>query len=500
MSESALVIGGGFGGIAAALRLCAKGYAVELIERLPALGGRAQVYMREGFTHDAGPTVITAPFLFEELFSLFGKKMEDYVELKPIDPWYRFVFADGRTFDYGGTIEQTLAEVARFNPADQDGYLKLLAASREIFLVGFEKMADQPFHLWSSMFKCIPHLIRLKSYRSVWSLVCKYIKDPYLRKAFSIQPLLVGGNPFSTTCIYNLIHFLERRWGISFPIGGTGAMVAALTRLLQEEGVKIRLNATVEKIIVDQKKVQGIELNDGSRIISQLIVSNADPAYCYSHLISTEHQKYTTRIKGRMAKFSMGLFVLYFGTTRTYPDVAHHTIWLGSQYQSLLTDIFDKKILSQDFSMYVHRPTATDASFAPMGCDSFYVLVPVPNLQGDVDWSIEAKLLQNKIVAALSRTLLPDLDKHMVADFYKTPEDFKKDYLSMHGAGFSIAPLFRQSAWFRYHNRGEGIAGLYHVGAGTHPGAGLPGVITSAKVVDSMIKSAAAYAEVGLFV
>ncbi len=488
--QSAIVIGGGFGGIAAALRLAAKGYEVELIEKLGALGGRAQVYVKDGFRHDAGPTVITAPFLFEELFALFGKKMSDYIELRPIEPWYRFVFADGKQFNYGGTLADTLAEIERFNPADQQGYLNLLSLSKSIYSIGFEKLADQPFHKWVSMLKSIPHLIRLKSYRTVWQLVSGNLKDPYLRQVFSIQPLLVGGNPFSTTCIYNLIHYLERQWGVTFAMGGTGALVAALTRLLDEAGVKITLNSTVEKILIANQKVEGVQIKNGKKIASSLVISNADPAYCYSNMIDTKHQKYITRLKTKKSQFSMGLFVLYFGTTRVYPEIAHHTIWMGERYQSLLTDIFDKKILSEDFSMYLHRPTATDPSFAPKGCDSFYVLVPVPNLQGDVDWAREAKPLQARIVAALSKTILPDLEKYIVADFYKTPEDFENDYLSLHGAGFSIAPIFKQSAWFRYHNRAEGISGLYHVGAGTHPGAGLPGVLSSAKVIDNLINAA----------
>ena len=487
--QPAIVIGGGFGGIAAALRLAAKGYEVELIEKLGALGGRAQVYVKDGFRHDAGPTVITAPFLFEELFAIFGKKMSDYIELRPIEPWYRFVFADGKTFNYGGTVADTLAEIGCFNPTDQDGYLKLLSISKSIYAIGFEKLSDQPFHNWVSMLKSIPALIRLKSYRTVWQLVSRNLKDPYLRQVFSIQPLLVGGNPFSTTCIYNLIHYLERQWGVRFAMGGTGALVAALTRLLEESGVKITLNTTVEKILITKQKVQGVQLKNDKQIDSSLVISNADPAYCYSNMIDTKHQKYITRLKTKKAKFSMGLFVLYFGTKRTYPEIAHHTIWMGERYKSLLTDIFDKKILTDDFSMYLHRPTATDPSFAPKGCDSFYVLVPVPNLQGKVDWSREAKPLQARVVAALSKTILPDLEKHIVADFYKTPDDFKNDYLSLYGAGFSIAPIFSQSAWFRYHNRGEGISGLYHVGAGTHPGAGLPGVLSSAKVIDNLINS-----------
>jgi phytoene desaturase len=271
-------------------------------------------------------------------------------------------------------------------------------------------------------------------------------------------------------------------------MGGTGARVDALTQLLIEEGVEIHLNTTVSEIKINNKKAHGIILKDGTEINADIVVSNADPAYCYANMIAPCQQSVLTKFKTRHAKFSMGLFVLYFGTTQTYPAVAHHTIWLGERFKSLLADIFDHKILCEDFSMYIHRPTATDPSFAPANCDSFYVLVPVPNLQGNVDWALEAKPLQNRIVAALSRTILPDLERCIVADFYKTPKDFEIDYLSTHGAGFSIAPLFVQSAWFRYHNRAENIKGLYHVGAGTHPGAGIPGVLSSAKVVDSMIK------------
>jgi phytoene desaturase len=419
---------------------------------------------------------------------LFGKKLEDYLVLKELNPWYRFVFADGTSFNYGGTVEETLAEIARFNTADQRGYLRLLNVSKKIFAVGFQQLSDKPFHQFTRMLLSIPHLIRLKSYRTVWQLVAKYIRDPRLRQAFSIQPLLVGGNPFDTTSIYNLIHYLERQWGVSFPMGGTGAIVDALTQLLIEEGVEIHLNTTVSEIKINNKKAHGIILKDGTEINADIVVSNADPAYCYANMIAPCQQSVLTKFKTRHAKFSMGLFVLYFGTTQTYPAVAHHTIWLGERFKSLLADIFDHKILCEDFSMYIHRPTATDPSFAPAICDSFYVLVPVPNLQGNVDWALEAKPLQNRIVAALSRTILPDLERCIVADFYKTPKDFEIDYLSTHGAGFSIAPLFVQSAWFRYHNRAENIKGLYHVGAGTHPGAGIPGVLSSAKVVDSMIK------------
>ena len=485
--KRAIVIGAGFGGIAAALRMRAKGYAVEIIDRCPRLGGRAQVFERDGFRHDAGPTVITAPFLFDELFALFGRRREDYVTFVPLKPWYRFQFADGESFDYGGSIEETKAEIARINPDDCDGYDRLVAASKEIFSVGFEQLADQPFHQFGSMVRQVPNLVRLGSHRSVWDLVSSHISDDRLRQAFAIQPLLVGGSPFDTTCIYSLIHFLERRWGVHFAMGGTGAIVDGLERLMREVGITISLNTTVRSIVTQDETATGIVLDSGERRSADIIISNVDPAHLYRAMIDERSQNWAVRVKKRHARFSMGLFVLYFGTTRTYPEVAHHTIWLGNRYRELLDDIFHRRTLADDFSLYVHRPTATDPSFAPPGCDSFYVLAPVPNLEADIDWQAEAPRLRDRIVRALDRTLLPGLHQTMVSDFFMTPEDFQHDYLSVAGAGFSIAPYFTQSAWFRFHNRGEGPRNLYLVGAGTHPGGGVPGVLSSAKVVDRLV-------------
>jgi phytoene desaturase len=490
----ALVIGAGFGGIAAALRLRAKGYEVSVIDRCPGLGGRAQVFERNGFKHDAGPTVITAPFLFEELFALFGERFEDHVQLVPLTPWYRFHFSDNTEFDYGGTLDETLAEIARIEPDDCDGYRRLLVQSEKIFNVGFLQLSAAPFHRFGSMLKQIPALLRLRSHDTVWQLVCRHLKNPKLRQAFSIQPLLVGGNPFDTTSIYGLIHYLERAHGVHFAMGGTAAITAALGALMARHGIDVKLNTTVGAIDVDDGVATGVTLVDGTSIAADVVVSNADPAHLYGAMIRPAEQAASARLKLAAAEFSMGLFVLYFGTTRQYPDVAHHTIWLGDRYRELLADIFHDKVLSEDFSLYLHRPTATDASFAPPGCDSFYVLCPVPNLKGAVDWVFEGPRLQARIVAALDKTILPGLGACITSDFYMTPENFKDDYLSAHGAGFSVAPLFRQSAWFRFHNRAEGIRNLYLVGAGTHPGAGLPGVLCSAKVMDALVPSADASA------
>lgn len=485
--SDAIVIGGGFGGIAASLRLRAKGYNVTVIERCRRLGGRAQVFEKMGFRHDAGPTVLTAPFLFDELFELFGRRREDYVRFVPLTPWYRFWFSDGQTFDYGGSIEDTLTEIRRFNEKDMAGYQQLLDQSRKIFNIAFTQLADQPFHSVPMMLKQLPDLLRLGCYRTVWQLVSRHIQDPRLRQAFSIQPLLLGGNPFDTTSIYSLIHYLERKWGVHFAMGGTGAIVDALARLMQEVDIDIQLNTTVRRILTSKGTVNGIELENGERLSSPIIVANTDPLHLYQRMLRPQQQSKFVRLKQRLAKLSMGLFVLYFGTKRKYPEIAHHTIWLGKRYRELLNEIFRGSALPKDFSLYLHRPTATDTNFAPPSCDSFYVLAPVPNLSAGIDWETAGPKLQQRIVSALSQTLLPDLEQYITADFFMTPEDFAQDYLSVAGAGFSVAPLFRQSAWFRFHNRAEGPKNLFLVGAGTHPGAGLPGVLSSAKVIDRLV-------------
>ena len=485
----AIVIGAGFGGIAAALRLRAKGYAVTLIDRCGAIGGRAQVYERNGFRHDAGPTVITAPFLFEELFALFGERMADHITLVPLKPWYRFRFADGDSFDYGGTLEDTLAEIHRIEPSDAEGYLALLAHSKRIFDVAFTELSAQPFDRFGVMLRQVPKLIELGAYRTVWEMVCSHLKNGKLRQAFSIQPLLLGGNPFDTTSIYGLIHFLERAHGVHFAMGGTGAIIAALDGLLRRQGVEIKLGTTIKAIEIAHGVATGVTLDNGRSLRADVIVSNVDPAHLYGKMVAKPALARSAKLKLTAAHFSMGLFVLYFGTTRRYPDVAHHTIWLGERYRELLKDIFDRKVLADDMSLYLHRPTATDPSFAPSGCDSFYVLCPVPNQQGKINWAVEGPRLQERIVKALGDTILPGLETAITAEFYKTPDDFAHDYLSAHGAGFSVAPLFRQSAWFRFHNKAEGISNLYLVGAGTHPGAGVPGVLCSAKVIDALIKA-----------
>lgn len=488
-----VVIGGGFGGIAAALRARAKGHAVTLLEKNDQLGGRARVFKRDGYTFDAGPTVITAPFLFDELFELFGKRRSDYVEFVPLNPWYQFYFSeDGTRFNYGGNVEDTLAEIAKIEPSDQENYLKLIEHSRKIYKVGFEDLADQPFHSFLTMLKQIPHLARLRADRTVWQMVSRYLQNDKLRQAFSIQPLLVGGNPFDTTSIYGLIHYLEREFGIHFAMGGTGAIVEALTKLMVEEDIEVVTEAEVIGFKQSGRHLDSVITRNADNIDADYFIFNGDPLFLYKYLLPESYGSTQVKVKVEHSKRSMGLYVLFFGTKKQYSDVEHHTIWLGKRYQELLKEIFAERDLPQDFSLYLHRPTATDASFAPAGCDSFYVLAPVPNLRGNIDWQVEEPKFRAKIISALSDTLLPDLENNIETIFAMTPEDFQTGYLSVDGAGFSIAPKFTQSAWFRFHNRSEYFSNLLLAGAGTHPGAGMPGVLSSAKVIDRLLPEATA--------
>ncbi len=483
----AIVIGAGFGGIGAALRLRARGYRVTLIDRQDKLGGRAYVYRRNGYTFDAGPTVVTAHFLFDELFALFDKRREDYIDLRPVTPWYRIRFHDGTQFDYGGSLEDTLEEIRRIEPADADGYLRLLEQTQQIFEIGFRQLSTKPFLSIKDMVRILPDFMRLQSYRTVWSLVKKYIRNDKLRRVFSFQPLLVGGNPFTTTSIYSLIQYLEREWGVHFAMGGTAGIVDGLRRLMEEEGITIRLGETVDQIMVDDGRACGVRIEGGELVRGDLVVSNVDPPFLYRHLVPPQHRRKWTDHRIERLKYSMGLFVLYFGATRTYPDLAHHTILLGERYKGLLTDIFKKQKLPEDFSLYLHAPTRTDPSMAPEGCESFYVLSPVPNLQSGTNWAEAGPRYAQAIIDYLDRTVCPDLKKHLVEDFFVTPQHFQDNLLSEHGSGFSIQPIFTQSAYFRFHNRSEDIEHLYLVGAGTHPGAGMPGVLCSAKVLDEVV-------------
>lgn len=491
----AVVIGAGFGGLAAAVRLGARGYRVTVLDRLDAPGGRAYVRKRDGFVFDSGPTVITAPHLFTELWALCGKKIEDHVDLRPVTPFYRIRFSDGESFDYTGDPAAMRREVARLNPGDVHGYEQFVKASEDIFKVGFEKLAHVPFGSWMDMARIVPEMVKLGSFRSVYAMVSKYVKDDRLRQIMSFHPLLVGGNPFSTTSIYTLIAFLERKWGVHFPIGGTGALVRGLCDLIEGNGGTVRCNADVEKILVENRRAVGVRLQGGEVIPADLVISNADSAWTYRHLIDPEHRKRWTDKRVESLRYSMSLFVWYFGTKRKYDDVAHHTILLGPRYKALLDDIFEHKVLADDFSLYLHRPTATDPALAPEGCETFYVLSPVPHLESGVDWSKMAEPYRKKVAKLLEETLLPGLEENLVVSEVLTPQGFHDDLLAFRGAAFGVEPVLTQSAYFRPHNKSEDVENLFLVGAGTHPGAGVPGVLSSARVLDSLVPHASEWPE-----
>jgi phytoene desaturase len=483
----AVVIGSGFGGLAAAVRLGARGWRVTVLEQLDAPGGRAYVHKQDGFTFDAGPTVITAPFLLEELWSLCGRKLSDDVDLRPVTPYYRIRFDDGSFFDYSGDADAMRAEVARLAPDDVAGYERFLATSQEIFRIGFEQLGHVPFDHVTDMLRVAPDLARLQGWRTVYGLASRHVRNPKLRMVLTFQSLLVGGNPFATTSVYCLIAFLERRWGVHFAIGGTGRLVSGLVSLIEGQGNRVRCGVRVKEITVERGAANGVRLENGEFIAADAVVSNADAAFTYKHLLAPEHRHRWTDRKIARAKFSMSLFVWYFGTRRQYPDIAHHTIALGPRYRELLADIFDRKVLADDFSMYLHRPTASDPSMAPPGCDAFYVLAPVPNQASGIDWNDKAEPFRLAVQRRLESTLLPGLSNEVVTSRVMTPLDFQHRLSSIEGAAFGMAPVLTQSAWFRPHNRSEEVERLYLVGAGTHPGAGLPGVLSSARVLDAVV-------------
>lgn len=486
----AVVIGSGFGGLAAAVRLGARGYRVTVLEQLDAPGGRAYVFRQDGFTFDAGPTIITAPFLLEELWDLCGRKLSDDVELRAVDPFYRIRFDDGTTFDCSADPAAMRASVQALAPEDVEGYERFVAESERIFRVGFEQLGHVPFGSWMDMLRVLPDLLRLQSFRTVHGLVARYVRDPRLRQVLSFHPLLVGGNPFSTTSVYCLIAFLERRWGVHFAMGGTGALVSGLVKLIEGQGGELRCNARVASITSNGRRATGVELEGGERIAAEVVVSNADSAFTYRHLVPASLRKRWTDRRLAKARYSMSLFVWYFGTDRRYEDVPHHMILLGPRYRELLADIFDHKVLAEDFSLYLHRPTATDPTLAPPGGDAFYVLSPVPHLESGTDWAARAEPYRVGLERALSASVLPGLESAVVSSRLMTPLDFRDRLSSVHGAAFGLEPVLTQSAWFRPHNRSEELERLYLVGAGTHPGAGLPGVLSSARILDTVVPDA----------
>ena len=490
MNKKIIIIGSGFGALGAACRLAAHGHEVEMFEKRDKPGGRGYTYEINGFKFDGGPTVITAPWMFDEIFELAGRKREDYVKFVPVDPFYRIFDSKGFGFNYNNNTDFIYSEIERVNPRDIEGYRRFLATTKPIFEKGFVQLADQPFSSVMDMLKVAPDLMKMQSYKSVYSYVSQFIENEFLRQVFSFHPLLVGGNPFDTSSIYAMIHYLEREWGVWYALGGTGAIVDAMIKLFEELGGKLHLNAEVIEILAEPGHVTGIRLADGSIHRADIIVSNQDSATTYQSLIPSRYRRVNTDAKYNRMRYSMSLFVIYFGTRRRYTDsrLAHHNIILSDRYKALLDDIFDRKILAEDFSLYLHMPTLTDPSMAPDGCESFYVLSPVPHLDAGLDWTKMARPYRDRIMQFLEENYLPDLRANIVAEHYIDPLHFQGTLNSFKGAAFSVQPILTQSAYFRPHNRSEDFDNLYLVGAGTHPGAGLPGVLSSSKIAEKLIQ------------
>lgn len=484
----AAVVGSGFGGLGMAIRLQAAGIDTTLVDRRDRAGGRAYVYHDQGFVFDAGPTVITAPQALEDLFTLGGKRLQDHIEMIPCRPFYRLFWEDGYRFDYSNDDVSTLEQIRRKNPADVEGYRAFVRYAEQVFDAGYTRLAHVPFLDWWSMVRVAPQLVRLGAYRSVYDAVSRFIKDEHLRQAFSFHSLLVGGNPFSASAIYTLIHFLERHWGVYFARGGTGALVESLVTLFRGMGGEVRLGCDVDEITTRNGRVTGLRAHDGWQGEFDLVASNADVVHTYSRLLRNEPRAAGTATKLRGMRHSMSLFLIYFGTKKRYPELAHHNVIFGPRYRELLADIFDRGVLADDFSLYLHAPTVSDPSLAPEGGEAFYLLAPVPHLgKARIDWETVGPRYADRILAYLEERYLPGLRREIVCQRLFTPLDFERELNAHVGAAFSLEPLLTQSAFFRAHNRDAKIGGLYLVGAGTHPGAGVPGVLSSARASADLV-------------
>jgi phytoene desaturase len=489
----AAIIGSGLGGLAAAIRLGARGYRVTVFEKLDQPGGRACVFRQDGFTFDAGPTIITAPFILDELWALAGATFSDDVTLKPLNPFYDIRFDDGTVMSCSADPDAMRAEIRRISPGDVAGYDRFMAESERIYRIGFEQLGHVPFGSPLDMVRIAPDLLKLGAWRSVHQHVAARVKHPKIRMALSFHPLFIGGNPFKVTAIYSMIAHLERHYGVHWALGGTGAIVRAMARLIARQGGQIMLNSGVSEITCEGNRASGVRLEDGQEIKAQIVVSNAETAHTYLNLLRNAPRKRWTDAKLKRARYSMSLFVWYFGTNRQYPEVRHHTILMGPRYKALLHDIFEKKHLAEDFSLYLHRPTASDPALAPEGHESFYVLSPVPHQDSNIDWTTRAASYRDAIATHLEKTLLPGLRQHIVTEKIITPIDFETRLSSYKGAAFGLEPVLLQSAWFRPNNKSEDIENLFLVGAGTHPGAGIPGVISSARILDTVVPHASAF-------
>ena len=486
--KRAVVIGAGFGGLALAIRLQAGGYQTTVLEKRDKPGGRAYVYEDQGFTFDAGPTVITDPSALEELFTLAGKRMEDYVDLLPVAPFYRLCWENAPPFDYANDQAELDRQIGERSPEDVEGYRRFLAYSKDVFQEGYLKLGAVPFLSFKDMVSAAPQLARLQAWRSVYSMVSSFIKDPHLRQAFSFHSLLVGGNPFATSSIYTLIHALEREWGVWFPRGGTGALISGMVRLLEDLGGKVELNAEVADIEVRDNLVRAVRVQDGRRFELDALASNADVVHTYDRLLRGHPRGPRNAHALKQKRFSMSLFVIYFGLSKVPENLQHHTVCFGPRYRELIDEIFKSDTLADDFSLYLHAPCVTDPSLAPPGGSAHYVLAPVPHLgNAPINWEVEGPRYRDRILDYLEQHYIKDLRANLVTCRHFTPVDFRDELNSHLGSAFSLEPILTQSAWFRPHNRDPEIRNLYLVGAGTHPGAGVPGVVGSAKATAGLM-------------
>lgn len=487
-SRTAAVIGAGFGGLALAIRLQSAGVATTLFEKRDKPGGRAYVYTDDGFTFDAGPTVITDPDCLEQLWALSRRKLSDYVTLLPVTPFYQLCWEDGYRFDYADDQAEIDRQIAAKSPDDVAGYRRFLAYSEDLFREGYEKLGTVPFLSFWSMIRAAPQLVRLESHRSVYSKVSQFIKDDQLRQAFSFHSLLVGGNPFHTSSIYALIHALERKGGVWFAKGGTGALIAGMVRLFEDLGGKVHLNAEIDRMETRDDRVTALLLKDGSRHAFDQVASNADVVHTYKHMLRDTARGQSNAKALEKKRFSMSLFVIYFGLKTPHPELKHHMVLFGPRYRELIADIFNADGLADDFSLYLHAPSVTDDSLAPPGSSAYYVLSPVPHLgTADIDWAVEGPKYRDRILRYLNDRYIPGLLDDLVTVRHFTPFDFRDELNAHLGSAFSVEPILTQSAWFRPHNRDDEISNLYIVGAGTHPGAGIPGVVGSAKATAALM-------------
>ena len=489
MRREIIIIGGGLGGLAAGIRLVAKGHHVTILEKRDKPGGKAYTYKTQGFTFDSGPSIVTAPFMFDDLWREAGRRREDYFTLEECSPYYRIFDHKGSYFEYSSNEQALIRQIRERSPRDVDGYKRFMASTKPIFELGFVKLAEQPFLHFTDMLKVTPDLLRLKSFISTYRYVSGFIKDDFLRRCFSFHPLFIGGNPFDASSVYAMVDYLEREWGVHHAVGGIGAIISAMAKLFTELGGTLELNAETAEILVEGRKVVGVRMADGQTRRADIVVSNADSAYTYQKLIAPHHRKVYTDANLRGKKYSMSLVVLYLGLDKRYDDgdIVQHNVILGKRYKGLLNDIFNRHHLARDFSLYLHRPSHVDPSLAPKGGEALYVLAPVPNASSRTDWSQAAKPYRDALVTFLEQNYMPGLSKHIVVEHMVDPRYYEHTLNNYRGAAFNLQPLLTQSAWFRPHNRSEEFANLYLVGGGTHPGAGLPGVLASAIIAAKLI-------------